>query len=73
MRPDTIRASAASQHRAGAPSGLSPYGSQAKPLIADAVVQAARALLRADDLHIDNRAEKAALRTALAGLGDRNG
>ena len=32
---------------------------------ADTVIQAARALLRADDLHLDNRAEKAALRDAL--------
>ena len=32
------------------------------------LVSAARALLRADDLHLDNRAEKAALRTALMGF-----
>jgi hypothetical protein len=31
----------------------------------DVVIEAARALLRVDDLHLDNRDEKAALRDAL--------
>ena len=45
----------------GTDSGLSPAHSTGM----NELVSAARALLRVDDLHLDNRAEKAALRAAL--------